>query len=93
MAEINIKDKLALDAFKTDRQSHIEVNQEICRRCDAKCCLYVCPARVYTLDEDSKVKVEFEACLECGTCFIACPGDAIRWDYPRGGFGVQFRYG
>jgi ferredoxin like protein len=93
VTEINIKDKLALDAFKTDNQSHLEVDQEICRKCDTKCCLYVCPARVYTLDEEGKIKVEFEACLECGTCLMACPDDAIMWNYPRGGFGVQYRYG
>jgi ferredoxin like protein len=31
--------------------------------------------------------------LECGTCRIACPHSALEWEYPRSGFGVQFRFG
>lgn len=93
MAEINIKDKLALDTFKPAKESHLEVDQELCNKCEVKCCLYICPGRVYTLDEQGKLKIEFEACLECGTCLIACPYDAIHWNYPQGGFGVQFKYG
>ena len=34
----------------------------------------------------------YAGCLECGTCFVVCDGDAFtRWRYPRGGFGVSFR--
>ena len=93
MVEVNIKDKLALDTFKLDKESHLEVDQEICRKCETRCCLYICPAQVYTLEEEDRVQVQFEACLECGACLIACPHDAIHWDYPRGGFGVQYRCG
>jgi ferredoxin-like protein FixX len=24
---------------------------------------------------------------------VACPSGALEWRYPRGGFGVQYRYG
>ncbi|MEG8157355.1 ferredoxin family protein, partial [Escherichia coli] len=33
-------------------------------------------------------------CLECGTCRILGLGSALeQWEYPRGTFGVEFRYG
>jgi len=52
-----------------------------------------CPAHVYTEEPDGTISVEYAACLECGTCLaVAAPG-ALKWHYPRGGFGVQFREG
>ncbi len=91
--KVNIKDKLGLDTYKLAKESHLKVDSEACKNCKGKCCLYVCPAGVYTLDEKGDVRVEFEACLECGTCLIACVDDAIQWSYPKGGFGVHYRYG
>lgn len=93
MAKVNIKDKLSLDTFKAAKESHLKVNQELCQKCEARCCLWVCPAGVYTQNEKGVISIEFEACLECGTCLLACPHSAIEWSYPKGGFGVQFKYG
>lgn len=92
---MNIESKLGLDAFKLDEESHIRINQEICRQdCQEKYCLFVCPAHLYSVSKESgDICVEFEGCLECGTCRIACRYGALEWDYPRGGFGVQFRFG
>ncbi|NLI13257.1 MAG: ferredoxin family protein, partial [Peptococcaceae bacterium] len=53
-----------------------------------------CPACLYTLKEDGELSFDYAGCLECGTCRIICPKEgAISWQYPRGGFGVSFRYG
>lgn len=90
---MNIKDKLGLNVFKVDSQPHISIDQEICRKeCKKKYCLYVCPANVYSLKEE-EIHVEWDGCLECGACTIACRPQALRWEYPRGGFGVQYRFG
>ena len=56
-------------------------------------CLFVCPAVLYTLDAEDRVQVDYEGCLECGTCLIACRDDALTWHYPRAGHGVQYRFG
>ncbi|WP_243678951.1 4Fe-4S dicluster domain-containing protein [Vulcanisaeta distributa] len=32
-------------------------------------------------------------CLECGTCRVVCPENNIEWNYPKSGFGVQYRFG
>lgn len=91
--EINIKAKLGLDTIKADTQKHISVDQEICKGCTERWCLYVCPAKVYTLNKDGEIELDLDGCLECGTCKIACVRDSVTWDYPRGGFGVQYKCG
>ena len=37
--------------------------------------------------------VEYAGCLECGTCLIACNEGALSWSYPKGDYGVQYRFG
>ena len=89
-----IEDKLFTLKFKPDEHSHLEViSQETCRtKCGNRACTTFCPAQVYKWEED-RLMVSHENCLECGCCRIACPQRNIQWRYPRGGFGVTFRYG
>ncbi|UCN15102.1 4Fe-4S dicluster domain-containing protein [Cellulomonas iranensis] len=87
--------RLARNRFLLDEEeSHIEIDQEVCRSTGTgKRLVAVCPAGVYTEREDGTIDAEYAACLECGTCLaVAAPG-ALRWHYPRGGFGVAFREG
>ena len=92
---MNIESKLGLNVFQIDtEQPHIRINQEICQtRCAIRYCLSVCPANLYTLNEKGEVVVDYEGCLECGTCWIACREEALTWQYPRAGYGVQYRFG
>ncbi len=90
--KLRLEDKLGLDRFDIDKKSHIEVNKEICKKCVEKVCLYICPARTYALEGEDLVH-NYEGCLECGACRIACVRKAIVWSYPRGGFGVTYRHG
>ncbi len=89
----NIKAKLGLDTIKTDTQKHITVKREICKDCAERYCLYVCPAQVYILNKDNEIELDLDGCLECGTCKIACLRKSMDWNYPRGGFGVQYKHG
>lgn len=58
-----------------------------------KSLLNVCPAGCYA-EEDDKVTVTPDGCLECGTCRIICAGTGeLQWDYPRGGYGILFKFG
>jgi len=94
-----LAEKLYLVRFKTDTESHLKVDLEKCKTCKDKKCIYICPAEVYKLvvsgaklmDAKENIAVSFEACLECGTCRIAC--EFIEWKNPKGGFGVCYRYG
>ena len=92
---MKVDEKLTLDAFKADRDSHIKIKHNICRdKCKIKYCLFICPGNLYKYNqENDEIVVEFAGCLECGTCKIACIEGAIEWIYPRGEFGVQYRYG
>ena len=91
---MDIKYKLAIDAFKNDKETHIKINQTICKQCQERFCLYICPAHLYTLNETTnEIQVEFAGCLECGSCQMACIYKAIDWNYPQTSFGVQYRYG
>jgi ferredoxin like protein len=90
----SVKARLGLDVYKVDSRTHIEIDHERCRAlCAPKYCTFVCPAEVYTLGDDGLVQVEYDGCLECGTCLIACLAEALTWRYPRAGFGVQYRFG
>jgi ferredoxin like protein len=91
--DVNIKAKLGKNTFKADAEKHIKVKPEICKNCRTKVCLYVCPAHVYSLDKEGVLVLELDGCLECGTCKIACVNNALDWNYPHGGFGVQYKYG
>jgi ferredoxin like protein len=92
---MKIDEKLAIDAFKTDKESHIKIDQAICRsKCRVRYCLFVCPGHLYSYDKErDEMLVEFAGCLECGTCRVACIESAIDWVYPRGEYGVQYRCG
>ena len=91
---MNIEAKLGLDVYKIDVEPHIIINREICRaKCKTRYCLHVCPADLYTMDQQGEVQVNYEGCLECGACLIACSHEALTWHYPRAGYGVLYRFG
>jgi len=88
-------DKLGLITFEHDEEPFIVVDTQLCKRCALKPCLYVCPAQVYRL-EGNELVYNIEGCMELGACVIVCHhlgNKAIKWSYPRGGYGVEFKYG
>lgn len=90
-----VDDRVALDKFEFDEEPFIVVDTQICRTCDTKPCLYVCPSRVYRLEKGDLV-YNTEGCIELGACTVVCKHigkNAIRWSYPRGERGVEFRFG
>ncbi|MBE3591098.1 MAG: 4Fe-4S dicluster domain-containing protein [Firmicutes bacterium] len=95
MKPAKLHEKLFLNRFKPDDRSHLAIkDRDVCLKCEGKWCTYFCPAAVYHWnEEDAKIDITYEACLECGTCRIGCPYRNIEWVYPRGGFGVQHRFG
>jgi ferredoxin like protein len=91
---IKIEEKIALDAIKNDKESHIRLDQNLCKTCKERFCIYACPGHLYSQSEETgEMVVEYAGCLECGTCKIACIYGSVSWEYPKGEYGVQYRYG
>lgn len=94
---VNVAGKVGLVKFNPDDNPHLRIiDPEICRaRCPQKFCTHTCPAQVYRWEPQEKlIAVAYEGCLECGTCRSGgCPFSNIEMRYPRGGFGVQYRFG
>ncbi len=86
---------LSLDKFNVDEEvPHIVLDKTICAKCKEKPCLVVCPAVLYKLDKSGEMSFDYAGCLECGTCRVMCKNKGIvKWEYPRGTFGVSFRQG
>ena len=92
MNSINIENLTQMTQFQTDEKSHIIINNDVCQSCDHRACIKACPAACYTYNEETKqLNVVYESCLECGTCFVVCDRGALDWNYPRGGYGVNYR--
>ncbi len=91
---MKVEEKIALNAIKNDKESHIRLDQACCAGCADRSCIAACPGHLYSLNsETGEIVVEYAGCLECGTCKIACTRGSISWEYPRGDYGVQYRYG
>ena len=91
---MTLDDKLSTVKYTSDIYSHLNPDNEKCLQCLSKCCTIVCPAEVYSWDEENKkLTVNYENCLECGACRIACEKKCLKWEYPRGTKGVTFKQG
>lgn len=91
---MSLEDKLSKIKYEPDTQSHLRPDQQKCLTCKSRICTYVCPASVYEwIEEDKKLLVKYENCLECGACRIACEKKCIEWEYPKGTKGVTFKNG
>ena len=95
MKRLTIEQLLGVNKFVVDEgHPHIKVNKELCSRCQPKPCTFACPASLFSIVNE-ELSFDCAGCLERGTCRVVCPhaGVAIEWEYPRGGFGVHYRYG
>jgi ferredoxin like protein len=91
---IPLEEKLYRVHYEVDQDHpHIRLVEVVCKECTRRVCTFICPAGVYLQDEQGRITVRHENCLECGTCRIACPKEGIVWEYPSGGMGVRYRFG
>lgn len=90
----SLDDKLYKVKCNADEVSHLKADRAECNECVSKICEIICPAGVYEWDDMAKTLIiNYENCLECGACRIACEKKCLKWEYPRGGKGVVFKYG
>jgi ferredoxin like protein len=91
-----IERKLALNTYNVDAsRAHIRIiDRDVCLHCVRQQCINCCPANCYVPADDGRVIFSYEGCVECGSCRIVCHEFRnVEWTYPRGGFGIQYRYG
>jgi ferredoxin like protein len=94
MSEVmGLKAKLGLDVFKENKDFHIKIVLGKEKDARLKKAILVCPAGLYSENDQGDVELSVDGCLECGTCLIACGAEVLDWNYPEGGAGVQFRFG
>lgn len=89
---MNIDKKLYTLKYSPDSQSHLNPDKEQCKLCQSKNCTFICPAKVYEWNEEKQeLIINYENCLECGACRIACERKSLGWQYPKGTKGVTFK--
>lgn len=85
---------VSLKYYVDEHEAHLHIiTQEVCIHCEKKTCLYFCPAGVYQEEDSGQVQIAYQSCIECGTCRLMCPHGNIDWSYPRGGFGIAYKFG
>ncbi len=95
---LSIQERQYLDRYVVDEEyQHIWIiDSNICiEECPHQACTYSCPTQCYVPSETTPRLVEFyyDACVECGTCRIICDLGNVAWTYPRGGRGIQYKFG
>lgn len=91
---MSLDDKLFKVKYVSDNISHLTCEQKKCKNCKEKSCTFVCPANVWQWDDEKQeMTINYENCLECGACRIACNKQNIEWRYPNGNKGVTFKQG
>jgi len=92
---VNIEEKLFQNRYRVDAgHPHIRIREkQVCASCEPKPCVVCCPAGCWQMDDSSRIDLVVDGCLECGTCRIVCEEKNVDWNYPRGGFGILFKFG
>jgi len=90
---MDIKERLGLNKYDIDKEyAHITINEEICEKCPHHFCVLACPANCYNLI-NGKIVFNYEDCVECGTCSVACDRGSVSWHYPKSNHGIIYKYG
>lgn len=92
---LNVEEKLFQNRYRVDTgRAHIAVRDaKTCVSCGGKACTVCCPAGCWRIDDSGGIELVVDGCLECGTCRLICDQNNVDWNYPRGGFGILFKFG
>jgi ferredoxin like protein len=90
-----IEEKLYQNRYVVDAgKPHIKVKEHEVPSEALKSLVTTCPANCYSETGQGKVEIVPDGCMECGTCrVVRVDTDEIEWDYPRGGYGVLYKFG
>lgn len=94
-AQVKVEEKLFQNRYMVDAgRPHIKVRAHTLPSAALLALTRACPAGCYSRNDAGQVEITPDGCMECGTCRVICAdsGD-IEWNYPRGGFGVLYKFG
>jgi ferredoxin like protein len=92
---VRVEDKLFQNRYLVDAgRPHITVTPHTVPSSRLLALTRICPAGCYSQADSGQVEIITDGCVECGTCrVVAEPHGEITWNYPRGGFGILFKFG
>lgn len=92
---VRVEDKLFQNRYLVDAgRPHIKVRDHVVPSPALLSLTKCCPAGCYATNDAGQVEIAADGCMECGTCRVLCePSGDIEWNYPRGGYGVLFKFG
>lgn len=95
MADVKVEERLFQNRYLVDTgRPHIKVRSHDVPSAALLSLTRACPAGCYSQNDRGQVEIASDGCLECGTCRVICGGNGdIEWNYPRGGYGVSFKFG
>lgn len=95
IAAPKVEEKLYQNRYLVDAgRPHIRVKPHEVPSAGLLAMTFLCPAGCYSVTENGQVEIAADGCMECGTCRIVTDGTGeIEWNYPRGGFGVLYKFG
>lgn len=93
--KVNVAEKLGVNKYHTDEHTaHIQVDKEYPDQSEIDLVVKVCPAALYSVDENGTMFFDYLGCLECGTCKVLSEGKVVKnWNYPAGTKGIEYRFG
>jgi ferredoxin like protein len=94
-APVKVEEKLFYNRYVVDAgRPHIRVKPHTVPSKALMSLTRICPAHCYDVNDRGQVEITTDGCLECGTCRVLCEASGeVEWNYPRGGFGVLFKFG
>jgi ferredoxin like protein len=90
-----IEEKLYQNRYVVDAgKPHIKIREHTVPSAELKSLVTTCPASCYSENEQGKIEIVADGCVECGTCrIVTAETGELEWNYPRGGYGVLFKFG
>jgi ferredoxin like protein len=90
-----IEEKLYQNRYVVDAgKPHISITPHVTPSKNLLAMTKICPAGCYTENENGQVEITADGCMECGTCRVLLEeAGEITWNYPRGGYGILFKFG
>jgi len=93
--KVNVDSKLFKNKYYVDEENaHIILKSGSLDMDEFRKLEIACPAGLYKVSTKGEIHFDYAGCLECGTCRILCGSTILeKWEFPRGTFGIEYRWG